>query len=126
MPRTLLALALLPLLSGCEVLILGSCLLRQDPVLLPESLPAGQVGQPYAEGVELLGATAPPYAIGVADEGTLPPGLSLSYEPRDRHAFITGTPQQPGRYELLIQARTYGTQCTGQQAQRRYRIDIEP
>ena len=126
--KLLLALPLFTLLTGCEALLAGnmitSCLLRSEPELLPESLPDGRVGVAYAQSIRIINADTPAHGFYVSDATPLPEGLRMQHQDREAQGLIVGVPTQAGTYSIRITARTYGTQCTGQHAERRYSLHI--
>ncbi len=126
--RSLLVAFLTLSLAGCETAILGSvaasCALRTEPTLLPETLPAGQVGELYHVALEVIDTPAPVHGIYVSDAQPLPEGLRIEHQDRDNHGFIVGTPIRAGTYEVHLSAGTYGTQCTGLRARRIYTLYI--
>lgn len=129
MLRKSLLIASIPLvLTGCETLLQGAmsmgCALNARPVLRPESLPAGRMGEAYSVRLAVSDAPAPVLGIYVNDSQPLPPGLRIEHQERDDHGWISGTPTRPGSYEVHLVALTYGTQCAGRRAERTYRLQI--
>lgn len=128
-PSRLLLPALLVLgLSGCgEVLLVGntlvSCGARGALDLQPDTLPPGQVGQPYHADLS-VGAPASVHGFYVADAHPLPPGLRIEHLHGERVAALVGTPTRAGLYEVHLSVGTHGTQCVGRRAERRYLFEI--
>ncbi|WP_160083069.1 putative Ig domain-containing protein [Pseudomonas sp. 8AS] len=116
------------MLSGCEVLMLGNvlvgCAARPEPKLMPMELPAARVGQPYSVRLDVVDASTPVSKLLVAPAQPLPEGLELSHETRDKHGIIQGTPSKAGTYDVLIYGNTFGTQCTGQDVERLYQLEV--
>ncbi|MBK9167608.1 MAG: putative Ig domain-containing protein [Bryobacterales bacterium] len=78
--------------------------LRVNPapqILSGPQLPSGAVGQPYQYDIKVGGGT-PPFNFQITG-GLLPPGLTLSAAGK-----ITGVPQQPGTFPLLVLLRDSG------------------
>ncbi|MOA50650.1 hypothetical protein D3C78_1736960 [compost metagenome] len=48
----------------------------------------------------------------------------MSHETRDKHGIIQGTPAKAGTYDVLIYGNTFGTQCTGQDVERLYQLEV--
>lgn len=116
------------MLSGCEVLMIGNvlvgCAARPEPKLMPTELPVARVGQPYSVRLDVVDASTPVSKLLVAPAQPLPEGLELSHETRDKHGIIQGTPAKAGTYDVLIYGNTFGTQCTGQDVERLYQLEV--
>ena len=115
-------------LTGCEAVMLGnliiSCTMRPEPTLLPEYLPVAKVGVPYSAPLEVTETSSPVHGIYVSDKHPLPDGLRIEHHERDSYGLITGIPASAGSYQVQISAGTYGTQCTGLEASRIYRLEV--
>ncbi len=75
---------------GDALLTVGSGL-----TILPDSLPAGIINQPYSATLTPSGGTAP-YTFSL-ESGSLPPGLAL-----DSSGQLTGTPTLAGNYNFMV------------------------
>ncbi|WP_165681531.1 hypothetical protein [Metapseudomonas otitidis] len=119
---------LLLLLSGCEAIMLGNvlvgCSSRTPPELMPKELPAAKVGAPYIARIEVRGADTAVSKLLVAPAHPLPDGLVLNHQAREPLGVIQGTPARAGTYEVLIYGNTFGTQCTGQDMEQLYRLEV--
>lgn len=125
----IIAIALLSLaLSGCEALLGGStltgCTVRATPEILPLTLPAGRIGQPYTARLDVINADTPVGKLLVSPRKPLPAGFELTHTEREKHGLIEGTPTHAATYQVLIYATTYGTQCAGQYVERLYLLDV--
>lgn len=120
--------ALAMLLSGCEALMFGNvivgCAMRPTPEVLPRELPVATVGEPYSVQIEVINASTPLGNLQVTPDKPLPDGLELVHDEREKHAVIQGTPRAAGRYEVQLHGWTYGTQCTGQDIDKLYRLEV--
>lgn len=87
--------------------------LRCALALAPASLPAGNVGNPYAQTLTATGGS-PPFQFTQAS-GALPPGLSLTAA-----GAIEGTPTTAGSFAFRVDV-TNAARCTGSQG---YLLDI--
>ncbi|KAA0984237.1 hypothetical protein FQ192_28390 [Pseudomonas sp. ANT_J12] len=117
--------ALSLLLGGCELSPLASCAGRAPLTIQPDNLASATTGKPYRVSVEVERPNVAVAGFYVDPALPLPEGLKLVYEEGQNHAVIVGTPTKPGRYEVSIYLNTYGTQCTGQAAQRTYTLNVE-
>lgn len=126
--KTLLTLCVATSLTGCEVLMLGNVLVgcdtRPEPVLMPKELPIAKVGVPYSVRVDVVDANTPVSKLLVAP-APLPEGLALSHETREKHGVIQGTPTKTDTYDVLVYGNTFGTQCTGQDVERLYKLEVK-
>lgn len=126
--KTLLTLCMAIPLTGCEVLMLANvvagCAIRPAPELLPKELPAAVVGAPYSIRIDVINASTPTSQMLVAPGMPLPNGLELTHIEREKHGVIQGIPTKAGRYDVLVYGSTYGSQCTGQDIERLYRLDV--
>lgn len=121
--------ALVMMLSGCETVMFGNvlagCATRAEPKLMPTELPIAKAGVPYSARVDVVDASTPISKLLVAPSHPLPEGLALSHEAREKHGVIQGTPTKAGTYEVLIYGNTFGTQCTGQDMERLYTLEVK-
>ena len=117
------------MLSGCEAVMLGNvvvgCATRPEPELMPKELPIARVGAPYSARVDVVDASTPVSKLLVAPAHPLPEGLALGHETREKHGVIQGTPTKAGTYDVLIYGNTFGTQCTGQDVERLYQLEVK-
>lgn len=104
--------------------LLISCTMRPEPTLLPEYLPAGEVGVPYSTPLEVIETSSPIHGFYVSDKHPLPEGLRIEHHDRESRGLITGTPTKAGAYQVQISAGTYGTQCAGLEASRIYMLEV--
>lgn len=115
-------------LAGCEAVmsggVIGSCAMRPEPTLLPETLPAAKVGDPYSAQLSVTNTSSPVHGIYVSDTHPLPDGLRIEHQDREPSGLINGTPIKAGTYEVHISAGTYGTQCAGLRARRVYTLEV--
>jgi hypothetical protein len=116
--------ALSLLLGGCELSTLAGCAGRAPLAIQPDSLASATAGKPYRVSVEVKRPNVAVAGFYVDPAQPLPEGLKLVYEQGQNHAEIVGTPTTPGHYEVSIYLNTYGTQCTGQAAQRTYTLNV--
>lgn len=79
--------------------------------LLPDSLPSGGVGRAYSVSLSAEGGQAP-YTLTLT--GSLPQGLAFS------NGTLSGTPAQPGQFELTGRV----TDARGRSASRQYQLTI--
>ncbi|MBD9413928.1 hypothetical protein IB234_05060 [Pseudomonas sp. PDM16] len=127
-PAALPALGLCTLLSGCEAFmvipIAAGCMLRPGLNLYPSQLPPAIVGQPYhvQVGVEKLSLLSGLRA-GTEDQ-PLPEGLEFVYVDTEAHGVIQGEPTRSGTYEIRVEASGMGTQCSGQQVEQTYTLQV--
>ncbi|AUG02122.1 MULTISPECIES: hypothetical protein [Pseudomonas] len=112
------------MLSGCGLGFLPGCYTRPDLTMQPETLPTAVVGQPFSVKLEVVGADTPLTGFYIHPDHPLPEGLELSYQKRTHYALITGKPLTPGTYTINAYTSSYGTQCTGQEAQRTYQLKV--
>ena len=119
--RIALVLLLVAVLAGCN----------DEPAplkLSPETLPDGQVGQPYS--VEI---TVPdndwPIAEFYITEGELPAGLVFTWDQMaedNMKATISGTPEAAGEYTFTVWVAGMGTNTSGPEGSREYTLVIAP
>ena len=91
---------------------------------MPTELSVARVGQPYSVRLDVVDASNPVSRLLVAPAHPLPEGLELSHETVDKHGIIQGTPSKAGTYGVLINGNTFGTQCTGQDVERLYQLEV--
>lgn len=104
--------------------VLVGCAMRPEPEFMPKELPAAKVGAAYDVRIDVTNATTPVGRILDDPERPLPEGLSIIHTEREKHGFIRGVPEQAGIHEVRLYASTYGTQCTGQDAEITYQLDV--
>ena len=91
-------LTLICLLVPLSTILLFTSPVQALPLILPSSLPDGQVGSPYpATTLGVAGGTAP-YTWSFSS-GTFPPGLSLD----GPTGTISGTPTTSGTFHFVVQ-----------------------
>jgi hypothetical protein len=95
-------------------LLLSSSTGLPDPTLNPGSLPAGTVGDSYSQTFTVNGTDTYQFR----EDGTLPAGLSLSPQ-----GLLSGTPAQPGTFNIVVTATDVKTKATGGMA---YPLVIRP
>ena len=118
-PRILLLLALFGVSSACR-----NSTPSPPLTFLPSRLPDAQVGESYDTTITVSGAETPIYKIS-ADEGELPEGLTLLYEPDEGVARITGIPERAGVYEFTITASCFATSRSGQKGEMHYTLTVK-
>ena len=120
---------LVMLLSGCEAIMFGNvlvgCAIRPEPALMPKELPVATMGMPYSVRIDVVDASTPVSTLLIAPAHPLPEGLELSHEEREKHGVIQGTPTKAGLYDVLVYGSTFGTQCTGQDVERLYKVEVK-
>jgi hypothetical protein len=88
-------------------------------------IPKGVVGKPYLHVFELAkGGGSPPYHYKIANNGKLPPGLTLAQE----DGQVTGTPLAPGKWSLWVHGIDSGLQhgFWDMQTEREFTFEILP
>lgn len=119
---------LVAVLSGCNAVMLSNvvtgCAMRPEPVLMPEELPVARAGEPYEVRLDVINSSTPISKLLVAPSQPLPDGLVLLHVRPETHGVIRGVPTRPGRYEVRVFGNTFGTQCTGQDLERLYRLEV--
>jgi hypothetical protein len=88
-------------------------------------VPKGVVGKPYLHVFELAkGGGSPPYHYKIANNGKLPPGLTLAQE----DGKVTGTPLAPGQWSLWLHGTDSGLQqgFWDMQTERQFTFEILP
>ena len=88
-------------------------------------IPKGVVGKPYLHAFELAkGGGSPPYHFKIANNGKLPPGLTLAQE----DGKVTGTPLAPGKWSLWLHGSDSGLQhgFWDMQTEREFTFEILP
>jgi hypothetical protein len=81
-------------LDSNNVAVCASCSII---TVLPATLPAGALGQPYTQTLSASGGSAP-YTFSISS-GSLPPGLLLSAA-----GLVSGTPTSVGSFTFTVQA----------------------
>lgn len=109
------------------ILLLGCACTPTRPALVfhPQALPAARVGEDYQATVRVSGNTTPVGGMSLAGGG-LPEGLELQFDEQAETAHIAGRPTQAGSYALTVSAWCYGTQVSGQTAERSYTLEVRP
>jgi len=92
---------------------------------LPDKLPQGQVGTAYETEIRISGNRTPAGDMFVS-EGSLPPGLALTFMKGEDRARITGVPSGPGTFAFKIYVWCYGTQVGGQTGEETYSLVVSP
>ena len=90
----------------------------------PESLPNGQTGVAYEVELRVSDNVTPVYDVSISS-GALPAGLELIFEDGIDGAKITGTPDETGSFTFIISVSCFGTQVSGQTAEKEYQIIVE-
>jgi len=88
-------------------------------------VPKGVVGKPYAHVFELAkGGGSPPYHYKIAQNGKLPPGLTLAQE----DGKVTGTPLAAGKWSIWLHGIDSGLQqgFWDMQTERQFTFEILP
>jgi hypothetical protein len=100
------------------------CTPRSALQFSPATLPAAQVGSPYAATITVSQAATPVGGASVQD-GALPAGLDLALakEP-DNTIQISGTPTASGTFTFTIYVWCYGTNVSGQTATQEYTLAV--
>ncbi|MFI8744206.1 hypothetical protein ACIGKL_03490 [Pseudomonas sp. NPDC077186] len=127
--RSLAVAGLAAALSGCEAVTLGNvltgCATRPEPELMPKELPTAGAGEPYKVRLDVINASTPVSKLLVAPAQPLPDGLELIHVRPETHGVIQGVPTRAGSYEVRVYGNTFGTQCTGQDVERVYRLEVK-
>jgi hypothetical protein len=98
--------------------------MRPTPVLTPEELPAARAGEFYQIQLEVINVSAPVSKLSVAPSQPLPNGLELIHARAENQGVIQGVPARVGSYEVRVYGSTFGTQCTGQDVERLYHLEV--
>ncbi len=88
-------------------------------------VPKGVVGKPYLHVFELAkGGGSPPYHYVIANNGKLPPGLTLARE----DGKVTGTPLVSGKWSIWLHGIDSGLQhgFWDMQTERQFTFEILP
>jgi hypothetical protein len=97
-------------LDSNNIAVCASCSII---TILPATLPAGSLGEPYTQGLSASGGTAP-YTFSLSG-GSLPPGLALSATGQ-----VSGIPTSVGSFTFTVQA----SDASGCLGERTYTIVI--
>lgn len=92
-------------------------------VFSPGSLANGQVGQPYLAIITVSNNHTPIFDIAISN-GSLPPGLTLSYQQLEEKVEISGTPGAGGTTSFTVTAKCFGTNDPGQTGDREYSLEV--
>ncbi len=95
---------------------------RPPLVFSPDELPDAEMGQLYQTSITVSDFETPVFSMAVR-EGTLPAGLTLEYVSGET-ATLTGTPEETGRFEFIVQAMCYGTNTSGQVGEKTYTLVV--
>jgi hypothetical protein len=98
-----------------QSLVIPLFLSISDLTLTPDSLGPGVVGTPYSVTLTPSGGTAP-YAIELASDSDLPPGLALASD-----GVLSGTPTHPGNFLMFVQL----TDSVGRWLFKMYHVTID-
>ncbi len=112
----LLILTFLGITFACQV---GG---RPPLIFSPDELPDAEMGQPYRTTITVSDFETPVFHMAVL-EGTLPAGFTLEYVSGET-AILTGTPEETGRFEFVVQAMCYGTNTSGQVGEKTYTLMV--
>ncbi len=89
----------------------------------PATCATGTTGQPYTLTVRLQGDEDTGCAVVTVASGSLPPGLSITQNFNEtKHAVISGTPTEAGRFEFYLNVNY--TTCPKSDSQDRFVIPI--
>ncbi len=114
--------------AGCALLFSIACMLFEAPrgplVFQPETLPAAQAGVPYDARILITGNATPAGEFSISD-GALPSGLSLEMLKGENAARIFGTPKEAGSFKFKVFVWCYGTNVSGQTAEKEYVLVVK-
>jgi len=117
-------------ISGCGVLystvLVVSCGIRPDLNISPDKLPKATVGKAYHVVLSVSKNQTPMGALYLYS-GQLPAGLEFVYQDDnsgEANATIEGIPTEVGYFPIVVKARSYGTQCSGQTGIHEYAISV--
>ncbi len=96
---------------------------RPDMVFAPAQLAEARVGQPYHATITVSGNVTPVGGFQISS-GSLPEGLKFTREDRASLAVISGTPEKAARTSFTVSVWCYGTNVSGQTAERRYELIV--
>lgn len=117
-----------PLLAVFVLWITASCFLITTPrgpiKFDPPVLPDAQVGVPYEAILTISGNVTPAIGFSTAKDA-LPKGLTLEKIGNEDRARISGTPQEAGTFKFKIFVWCYGTNVSGQEAEKEYSITVK-
>jgi hypothetical protein len=117
-------LILLVLLVFTSIACICSIFNQRDPLVFsPEELPDATLDILYEVTITTSQNDTPVGSISLS-EGTLPPGLELVYTKPNPTAKISGIPTHSGTYTFTIQVWCYGTNTSGQTAEKQYTIVV--
>lgn len=95
-----------------------------DPLMImPDAMDNGFVGTDYSVTISVSQYSTPVGEVSI-NNGSLPPGLTISHNSHDDIATITGIPLTEGVYSFDISVWCYGTNSPGQTASKSYSIAI--
>jgi hypothetical protein len=91
----------------------------------PEQLPEAQVEKEYEATISVSESDTPVGEF-ILQDGELPPGLEIiKVEDEENRAVIKGIPTQAGVYKFTLYVWCYGTQKSGQTAEKEYTIVVQ-
>ena len=98
------ALGSLLLLAGC--IEVNTDAYPCTPIIKPQELPDGRVGQRYGQGVQADFGICEDDPVWFIESGNLPPGIELAQSPTAFRLF--GTPTVAGEYPFVLGVRADG------------------
>lgn len=90
----------------------------------PGSLSNARAGEPYTVLITVSNNDTPVFDMWVED-GSLPPGLSLTYVENSNTAEISGIPATAGTFQFSVGAMCFGTNVSGQVGNHSYTLVVE-
>jgi hypothetical protein len=90
---------------------------------LPSDLPAAKIGEPYEVKIAIVGNVTPVGAFSVNPQ-LLPPGLTLTHNPPEDFATLSGIPTQAGAYTFTVDVWCFGTNVSGQTGEKTYELIV--
>jgi len=105
---------------------------RSQPVPIPSSelqftpgsLSNARTGESYTVLITVSNNNTPVFDMWVED-GSLPPGLSLTYVENSNTAEISGIPETTGTFQFSVGAMCFGTNVSGQVGNHSYTLVVE-
>lgn len=98
-------------------------------IFLPDSLPAGKVGEQYEVIITIQKAKTSVSAFHLT-EGVLPSGLTIyecggNQQPCEDEFKIVGVPDTTGIFEFKVSVSCFGTNVNGETGNKTYQIKIK-